>query len=261
MMHFSRFLRLAFFIIPFSMTSTFAAPQGAPSSNPTSASSNSAEQLQVENLTNNYWNQVAEVEVGVVQNRVYTKKHKIEFELFGGFFLGDPFVNSYPYGLSAGFHLNELFSFHGVFAGVANQNSQDFYNLKKDVQSQTTTPIIVSPEVNRVSRVLLAEGRASLMYGKISLLGKAIQYFDAFASLGLGTVKNQTDNEFALALGVGQQFHILKSLSLLISYRMLYHRETITVQQISQPDTSFRQDNFTHTINFGLCVFLGPLYN
>src|SRR5579885_3787294 len=53
-------------------------------------SSSSGEDADVSKVKERYWQRGDENEVGVVQNRAYTKSGRLEIEALGGFMNGDP---------------------------------------------------------------------------------------------------------------------------------------------------------------------------
>src|SRR5476649_915658 len=55
-------------------------------------SGSEAEHVNVENIKSKYWARGDESELGVVQNRLYSKEHKIEVGVFGGVVATDPFL-------------------------------------------------------------------------------------------------------------------------------------------------------------------------
>ena len=72
------------------------------------------EKLQVDNLKEKYWAKGDESELKVVQNRTYTKAHKFELGVFGGWTTTDPFLSVQNIGGSVGFHISEYFAIEAV---------------------------------------------------------------------------------------------------------------------------------------------------
>jgi outer membrane beta-barrel protein len=212
-----------------------------------------AEEMNVEKLANDYWKQVNSVEVGVVQNRIFTKSKKFEWSISSGFLSNNPFLETYPIGVSLGFHFNEIFSIHGYYKKAFASYSAAYSGLQSSVREQLGASKEIIPDTNRVNFFTGGELRVSFMYGKISLLGKAIQYFDAFGNIGFASVKNQTDTEIAFTIGLGQQFHILKFLSLILDYKLLWHKENVYLKGSRTNKLLRRINNYSHTANLGLC--------
>src|SRR5882724_4686107 len=88
---------------------------GAPSEPSLQPSDNGqGERVNVENIKQKYWARGDESELGVVQNRLYSKAGKFELALFGGLLSTDPFLNVTALGGSLGYHFSEYVSFHAV---------------------------------------------------------------------------------------------------------------------------------------------------
>jgi outer membrane beta-barrel protein len=230
-----------------------------PSASFATSNTKNIEKVEIDDLSNSYWNEVSEVEVGVVQNRIYTKKKKIEVEALAGIVFNNPFINTYNAEAYLGYHFNELFSLHFNYSHFANTYSSSYFELKNQIQTQDSK-INIKPEINLIKHITGMEARASLMYGKISFLGKAIQYFDAFASFGIASLVNQTNHEIAYTLGIGQQFHILRSFSFLISYKLITYKENIAIYNGNTFSHLSRQTNYSHNVTAGFCLFFGPLF-
>src|SRR4051812_44581774 len=71
-----------------------------------------AEQVNVDSIKEKYWARGNETEVGVVQNRTYSKRGKFEFTLLGGVLYSDPFLTVQTLGGAIGYHLSEYVSAH-----------------------------------------------------------------------------------------------------------------------------------------------------
>src|SRR5271166_4773557 len=93
---------------------TRTAAPAAPAAEPTPPKTNSlenvgdeAERVNIETIKQKYWARGNEDELGVVQNRMYTKEHKFEFGLYGGVVSTDPFLTVYSASFSLAYHYNE----------------------------------------------------------------------------------------------------------------------------------------------------------
>src|SRR6476659_8308907 len=98
-----------FISINFMSLSSFA---GTDSSSSNSSSNTDAEQVNVDSIKEKYWARGNETELGVVQNRTFSKTGKFEFSLLGGALYSDPFLDVKMLGGTLGYHINEYFSFH-----------------------------------------------------------------------------------------------------------------------------------------------------
>ncbi|MEK6578820.1 MAG: hypothetical protein AABZ55_06305, partial [Bdellovibrionota bacterium] len=67
------------------------------------------EKVNVDAIKEKYWARGESSELGVVQNRLYSKEHKFEFGLLTGMTSTDPFLSVKTVGGHLGFHLSEYF--------------------------------------------------------------------------------------------------------------------------------------------------------
>src|SRR5262245_10788021 len=68
-----------------------AQPTGSPVEH--AADNGQGERVNVENIKQKYWARGDESELGVVQNRLYSKANKLELSLLGGILSTDPFLS------------------------------------------------------------------------------------------------------------------------------------------------------------------------
>lgn len=83
-----------------------------------------AERLNVDGIKEKYWARGNETEMGVVQNRMYTKERKFELGVFAGVASSDPFIDVKTMAFSLGFHLSEYISLHAHAWKLFSKNSQ-----------------------------------------------------------------------------------------------------------------------------------------
>jgi outer membrane beta-barrel protein len=214
------------------------------------------ERVNVENIKQKYWARGDESELGVVQNRLYSKAGKFELGLLGGVLSTDPFLSVRELGGSLGYHFSEYISVHAIgwksFVGTSSA-----YDAFNSLQATPGVPAI--PDSNYQKYFTGAEVRASLLYGKLSVLGKAIIYYDFRVLGGMGFTKTETGNEFTPYLGIGQQVFLSKQWSLLIDYRLMRYGETLL--QKSNPaalgQLGSSRTNWTDAITLGLGFMFG----
>src|SRR3954471_9123833 len=70
------------------------------------------EKADVGAIKEKYWAKGDESELGVVQNRLYSKSGKLEIGGFGGLTSSDPFLDVKQLGGSIGYHFSELWAVH-----------------------------------------------------------------------------------------------------------------------------------------------------
>src|SRR5262245_32582443 len=73
------------------------------------------EKADVGAIKERYWTKGDDTELGVVQDRLYSKSGRLEVGGFYGLTSNDPFLNIKQAGGSVGFHFSELWALH-VFA-------------------------------------------------------------------------------------------------------------------------------------------------
>ena len=173
------------------------------------------EEIEVDQIRERYWAQGKDAEVGVVQNRVYSKRNKLEFGINGGNWNGDPFLSTYTLGLNLGYHFTEYLSVHAMGMRIFNSPSSALNTLTSDTS--------VTANTIETRSLIGGEVRGSLLYGKLSLLGEAILYFDAFVSIGGARVGTEFSGSFGQFVGIGQQIHISQLLSVNIDYRFIHY--------------------------------------
>ena len=178
------------------------------------------ERIDVQSMKKRYWTVGNEDLMDVVQNRQYTKKGRIETAVRYGFYSDDPFQDMKSVGFSLGYHFNEFFSLHGTYASISSSASSAFN------QAVANRPQPFTPIVNPPKNFMGLEGRGSLMYGKLSLLGNAIFYYDFNFALGAGKLSNQLlDGPTAIYGGFGQEFYMNRTFFLTVDYRVLKHTD------------------------------------
>ncbi len=213
----------------------------------TIAHATDAEQMNVDSIKEKYWARGDETDLGVVQNRTYSKKHKLEVSLIGGVLYSDPFLNVQNLGFSVGYHFNEYISAHLVaLKDVVGPSSAL-------VTFQNTLGATVDTNIPRYYVGL--EGMGSLFYGKLSVLGKSIIYYDFYFLAGLGDTNTESGNYASPSLGLGQRFYINRFFSVRLDYRLMFYRETIIEKVIpTQIGNSLGQrNNWNNIVTLGFC--------
>ena len=197
------------------------------------------------NSKKHFWEYGAGQELSVIQNRTYTKAHKITLGLNAGLISHDPFLTTAPLGGSIGYNFTEYLgvNFLGWFTMTSNSSAYDAF----------VTQVGFGSNSNRIKSILGGELQASLLYGKLSVIGKAIIHFDITAMGGVGAVMAANGTSIAPWVGIGQQAYLSKGLSLRLEYRLLMYQENVV--------ELFRAPNIGKVIAtrfvFGGSVFLG----
>jgi len=185
------------------------------------------EKIDVQAMKKRYWTVGNEDLMDVVQNRQYVKKGRVETSVRYGFYSDDPFVSSSTITGSLGYHFNEFFSLHANYSSVSSGDSSAYVQASQ--QTPPFLPVVIQPK-----SVYGVEGRGSLIYGKLSLLGNAIIYYDFNFSLGASNisyeVKNgpgngQKESAVAITAGLGQQVYLNKTFFITMDYRLMTHSD------------------------------------
>lgn len=190
----------------------------------TAPSEAESEVLEVEKVKEKYWAQGEESQLGVVQNRTYSKAGKIQIGLLGGRSSDDPFLSTMAYGLNLGYNFSEFWGASLVGLGYSVKGSNALETLQAGGKEANT----VAPK-----SYFGAEATGSFLYGKLSLLGASIIYYDMHATGGAGVTKTENDAAApTVSLGLGQRFYITKSFSLRMDYRFQTFQATVKEKEI-----------------------------
>lgn len=181
------------------------------------------ERIDVQSMKRRYWTVGNEDLMDVVQNRLYTKKGRMETVLRYGFWSDDPFVDQKTIALSVGYHVNEFFSVHGFYGSISSSNSGAFSQAQAALRQAGTS--LLDPVVNPGKSVMGAEARGSLIYGKLSILGKSIVYYDLNVALGLSQHAAKVGSSIGYFAGFGQQFYLNRTVFVTVDYRLLFHTD------------------------------------
>jgi outer membrane beta-barrel protein len=227
-------------------------PEAAPSAADAKAASASdeSEKVNVENIKEKYWARGDESELGVVQNRLYSKQQKWELGVFGGFLTSDPFLAVKSAGASVGFHFSEVWGLHVMGWKAFSSPSSALDALREGGKEANTNP----PGWYAGSEV-----SASILYGKLSLLGKKIIYYDLHLLGGAGVTNTESGTYLTPSLGLGQQIYINKFTSLKLDYRLMYYNETIHEKYITAKlgQEAGQRANWTNSITLGISFLIG----
>jgi outer membrane beta-barrel protein len=205
------------------------------------------ERIDVQSMKKRYWTVGNEDLMDVVQNRQYTKKGRVETAVRYGFYSDDPFQSMSSLGFTLGYHFNEFFSLHGNYASVSASPSSAFK------QAQANQPTGFTPIVNPSESLMALEGRGSLMYGKLSLLGNAIFYYDFNFALGAGKLSNKLgDGPTVIYGGFGQEFYMNRTFFITVDYRVLKHTDKFP----ATGNTAGTRSVTTNWIQLGVGAFI-----
>lgn len=215
---------------------------GANSSLAARAPSSDPETVEIQKVSEKYWAQGDESELGVVQNRTYTRARRLGMDLFAGTLSTDPFLSVRTFGGTLGWNFDENWGIHAVFWKSNPSDSAAYESFR---QQAPTADVDRNPpsgfyglQVNR-----------SVLYGKAALFGRTLMYVDVFLLGGAGISATRSGNYFTPFVGIGQKIHLTKNLSLHLDYRILRFSETLT-----GPGGSHDRSNTSDSLNFGIGI-------
>jgi outer membrane beta-barrel protein len=157
-------------------------------------------------------------EVGVVQRKVFRKNIRFEVSpAIMGTIVNDPFINSYLFGASIGFHLNDNIAVEGTYF-IASSTDND---LNRGLQNDYGKTVSAGRTSNMYNGSLLL----TPMYGKFSFFDKYIIHLDTFLALGYGFTKTDLASSPTYHIGIGQRFFINKWFAFRLDIRNYIHEE------------------------------------
>lgn len=220
-------------------TSYAAAPS------PTATPSAAGEELDVSKVTEKYWAQGKDSELGVVQNRKYSNAKRFEFDFLTGIVSTSPFLSVKHFGASLGYHFSEYFSLHATYWKHSVSSSDAYNTFKQQVPG-------VNLATNPPKAFYGLQGNWNILYGKASLFGSHIIYVDLFLLGGAGITDTSTGKNFTPFVGIGQKIHLNSFMALHFDYRLMSYSETILS---STGTSSVRQTNTTDVVTLGVGLF------
>ena len=182
-------------------------------------SAESGQVLKVDSLKKKYWEKSDGSNLKVVQNRLYSKAKRFEIAGFIGTVSTDPFLTVRNVGGMLGYFVSEEFGINLIYWKNIVTESSALGQLKQQTGLVTNT--------NKPNYFYGAELTYSPIYGKLSLSGKMIIYYDFHLLCGFGMTNTETGNLPTPEIGLGQQTYLTKSTTLRLNYRMTYYKENI----------------------------------
>jgi outer membrane beta-barrel protein len=223
-----------------------------------------AEKANVDTIKEKYWARGDQSELGVVQNRTYTKAHKWELGVFGGTVSTDPFLSVYNAGTTIGYHFSEYLAVEALYFRDWSTPSSALTTLQRQLTTQNSgNSNGATTNTNPPHDYYGGEVVASLLYGKLSVFGQSIIYYDLNLLGGLGFTATDSGTYFTEHVGIGQQVYLSQHVSLKFDYRLMHYTETLVEQviptQIGQSIGS--RQNYSNVFVFGVSFLLGSEAN
>jgi outer membrane beta-barrel protein len=201
----------------------------------------SGEAVDVSKVTEKYWAEGKDSELGVVQNRRYSNEGHFELDLLTGSISSDPFYSTASYGASLGYHLSPNLSLHALAWKASTQDSDAYRQLRIEAPSadlyRNAPKSFYGLQVNE-----------NLLYGKASLFGKMIIYVDLFLLGGLGMTNTETGTNPTPFIGLGQKIHLNSFAVLDLDYRIMRYSESVK----NSSGSTHERTNVTDVLSLGL---------
>jgi outer membrane beta-barrel protein len=194
-----------------------------------------AEKVQTEVFKKKYLDNVSGQEMlNIVQNRAYTKKHKLNLGGFIAPMSHDPFLTTLGYGASLGFSFSEMIMIEGIYFSVKDSDSSAAVTL---AQTVAANGLVLYPDTNPISSLTGMQLVISALYGKLSFFGAAIMHYDLYFFAGAGSLKTKQTSKVSSSsvvqnsiipwIGIGQYLFLLKNIALRFDYRFSFYQESI----------------------------------
>ncbi|MBI4404320.1 MAG: outer membrane beta-barrel domain-containing protein [Deltaproteobacteria bacterium] len=177
------------------------------------------QKVDIKKIEKEYWQGTDRAPVEVVQNRFYTKSNKFELGVFGALVSTDPFLSVKAAGASLGYHISEYFSIHALYW-------KDYVSPSSASDTLATSNGSVV-NTNEPKSFKGAEIAFYPLYGKLSLVGKSIVYFDAFLLAGGGLRETESGNAPAMMTGLGSQLYLSRIFTIRLDYRIFFFKEKL----------------------------------
>jgi outer membrane beta-barrel protein len=237
-------------------TAWAADPAPKPTATAPADDTTAAERVNTDSIKEKYWARGDENEIGVVQNRLYSKEHKYELSLLTGVDITDPMLTVYTLGARLGYHFSEYFSVHVIGWKAFSSPSGTQSNL---LANKSADQVGTALNTNEPLYYFGSEAQWSLLYGKLSVVGKAIIHYDLHFVAGLGAMNTESGMDFEQHVGIGQQFFLSQSSFLNVDYRMMHYHETILQKVIPTElgQSVGTRENFSSVITIGVGFLFG----
>lgn len=218
----------------------------AAEADPSGAGSGSGQRLEIDSFKKKYWEKGEDSGLAVVQNRLYSKGGRFEAAVFAGSVSTDPFLKVRNLGGILGYFFSEEIGVNAIYWKNFVSESSALGTLREQTGLTTNT--------NEPASFYGGEITYSPIYGKLSLSGKFIIYYDFHVLLGLGVTNTETGSPLTPELGLGQQIYLAKKTTLRVDYRLTYYREDIKekVSLARRGQVIGTRDTFNDVITLGL---------
>ncbi len=183
------------------------------------------DKLDIQKLEQKYW-AAKDDDFSVVQNRKYTKADRLFLSLTAGSPFNDPYSDGTYLGASVGYFFNERW---GLELSYSKASFKD-----NDATEQFKTENGTSPDYNTIDSTYFLTGSFVPFYAKMSVMDKAIIYFDMGLNLGLGMnnyhiardIGKEAKSSPALKLGIFQQIFFSEHFAIRADFNNVWSKQT-----------------------------------
>jgi outer membrane beta-barrel protein len=247
------FLKLASYSVLSTLVFAAVANSAHAAKAPTRKSAPSARDVEVDSVKEAYWNRTADGDVEVVQNRLYSKKHRLSLQGAVGTVTTDPFQSVKSLGGAVGFHFTETLGVNAVYKKYLVSDSSYMNELRQGLQPGAST----NANTNKPSSFMGGELQYSPLYGKISLSGSSIVHYDAHFLLGAGMTDTESGKYFTPTVGFGPQFYLSNTFAIRLDYRLAIFKEDVPNKVlVNSGPVAFSRTNYQHQVALGMELFL-----
>ncbi len=162
------------------------------------------------------------VPVRVIEQTYFVKKARPEISLQGGLLLNETYLTTGRITGKAGFYFNDFWGVELSGAAITasdNAEKEALGNLRYPSKSDPTKEVGIEPEINQIHSSFDLAAIFVPIYGKVSLLSKAILYSDLFFTAGVGLSQTDQGGKVAFTTGIGQHYFVTKSWSIRLDFK------------------------------------------
>jgi outer membrane beta-barrel protein len=208
-------------------------------------------------LVDDYWTPSAK-KYSLIQQRYFVKSNRPMISLGGGFHVNNPQHEGFMTQLSAGYFLSEKWGFEAQYT-KSMLNGNDLIKLLDSEVPGGSSTLDRTKTLDYVGGAILY----SPIYGKMSLLGYKILYYDLILSGQLGqtkyeqTLQSNSPTASALTFGIGitQLFYLNKHISLRVDFNNRWYNAEVLKYNTSGQKLKDRTINDTQ-LSLGLSFML-----
>lgn len=205
--------------------------------------------LNIDQLQQQYW-KPKDKEFRVIQNKIFTKRKRVELGAHLGIYQRAEFDESLTPGLFFGYHFDDEYAISSTAYYFINSRN----NVTETVKNRNGIDVPYNEEVFYWDLAL----EWTPIYGKFSLLGQKVSHFDAYIAPSIGVIGTKStydapeaagDPEIpnprdvnifpTIGLGLGQRFFLSKTMMIKLEYQINVYEDDEVWQRndnLSFPD-------------------------